>query len=137
MAQNFLACDREQELLLPPSLREWLPEGHLAWFVIDAVAQLDLSAFYAGYRTDGHGRAAHDPAMMVALLLYCYAMGSGRRGGSSAVVSRMSRSGWFVPTRRPITRRSRGFVSAMSARWASCSARRWRSVPSRDWSASG
>src|SRR4051812_1596263 len=75
MAQNFLACDREQELLLPPSLREWLPEGHLAWFVIDAVAQLDLSAFYAGYRADGHGRAAHDPAMMVAMLLYCYAIG--------------------------------------------------------------
>src|SRR3954469_2583026 len=75
MAQNFLACDREQELLLPPSLRDWLPEGHLAWFVIDAVAQLDLSAFYAGYRADGHGRAAHDPAMMVALLLYGYAIG--------------------------------------------------------------
>jgi hypothetical protein len=36
MARNFLACDRDQELLLPPSLREWLPEGHLAWFVIDA-----------------------------------------------------------------------------------------------------
>jgi hypothetical protein len=36
MAQNFVACDREQELLLRPSLREWLPEGHLAWFVIDA-----------------------------------------------------------------------------------------------------
>jgi transposase len=75
MAQNFIACDREQELLLPPSLRAWLPEGHLAWFVIDAVAQLDLAAFYAGYRADGHGRAAHDPAMMVALLLYCYAVG--------------------------------------------------------------
>ena len=75
MAQNFLACDREQELLLPPCLREWLPEGHLAWFVIEAVAQLDLSAFYAGYRADGHGRAAHDPAMMVALLLYYYAIG--------------------------------------------------------------
>ena len=75
MAHNFLACDREQELLLPPSLREWLPEGHLAWFVIDAVAQFDLSAFYAGYRADGHGRAAHDPAVMVALLLYCYAVG--------------------------------------------------------------
>jgi transposase len=43
--------------------------------VIDAVAQFDLSAFYAGYRADGHGRAAHDPAMMVALLLYCYAIG--------------------------------------------------------------
>jgi transposase len=75
MAQNFIACDREQELLLPPSLREWLPEGHLAWFVIDAVAQLDLAAFYFAYRADGHGRAAHDPAMMVALLLYCYALG--------------------------------------------------------------
>ncbi len=84
MAQNFLACDREQELLLPPSLREWLPEGHLAWFVIDAVAEMDLSAFYAAYRGDGHGRAAHDPAMMVALLLYAYAVG--RR--SSRVVER-------------------------------------------------
>jgi transposase len=75
MAQNFIACDREQELLLPPSLREWLPEGHLAWFVIDAVGQLDLAAFYADYRADGCGRAAHDPAMMVGLLLYCYAIG--------------------------------------------------------------
>src|SRR5919107_5355363 len=75
MAQNFLACDREQELLLPPSLREWLPEGHLAWFVIDAVAAFDLSDFYAAYRVDGHGRPAHDPAMMVALLLYGYAIG--------------------------------------------------------------
>jgi transposase len=75
MAQNFIACDREQELLLPPSLREWLSEGHLAWFVIDAVGQLDLAAFYADYRADGRGRAAHDPAMMVGLLLYCYAIG--------------------------------------------------------------
>jgi transposase len=75
MPQNFLVCDREQELLLPPSLREWLPEDHLAWFVIDAVAQFDLAGFYAAYRADGHGRAAHDPAMMVALMLYCYALG--------------------------------------------------------------
>jgi transposase len=75
MAQNFLGCDREQELLLPPSLREWLPEGHLAWFVIEAVEGLDLSAFYASYRADGWGRAAHEPAMMVALLLYSYAIG--------------------------------------------------------------
>jgi hypothetical protein len=45
MAQNFIECDREQEFLLPPSLREWLPEGQLAWFVIDAVARLDLAAF--------------------------------------------------------------------------------------------
>jgi len=75
MPQNFLACDREQELLLPPSLREWLAEDHLAWFVIEAVTAMDLAAFYAAYRADGHGRAAHDPAMMVTLLLYAYAIG--------------------------------------------------------------
>jgi transposase len=75
VAQNFLSCDREQEMLLPPSLREWLPDGHLAWFVLDAVEAIDLSAIYADYREDGWGRAAHDPAMMVALLLYAYAVG--------------------------------------------------------------
>jgi transposase len=75
MPQNFLACDREQELMLPPSLREWLPDDHLAWFVLAAVEEMDLTGFYAAYRRDGHGRAAHDPAMMVALVLYAYATG--------------------------------------------------------------
>ena len=84
MAQNFIACDREQELLLPPSLREWLPEDHLAWFVLAAVEEMDLAAFYGDYRQDGHGRAAHDPAMMLALLLYAYAKGQ----RSSRVIER-------------------------------------------------
>src|SRR5712691_5697056 len=75
VAQKFLPCDRDQELLLPPSLREWLPEDHLAWFVLDAVGEIDLSAFYSVYREDGWGRAAFEPAMMVALLLYAYAVG--------------------------------------------------------------
>jgi transposase len=75
MAQNFIACDREQALLLAPSLREWLPDDHLAWFVLDAVDAMDLRAFFAGYRDDGWGRAAPDPAMMVALLVYAYAVG--------------------------------------------------------------
>ena len=61
MAQNFLRCDRDQPLLLPPDLRDWLPEDHLAWFVIESAEELDLSAFYAAYRSDGHGAAAHDP----------------------------------------------------------------------------
>jgi hypothetical protein len=55
MAQNFIACDRERELLLPPSLREWLPEDHLVWFVLDAVDAMDLRSFLAGYREDGWG----------------------------------------------------------------------------------
>src|ERR671936_1448704 len=75
MPQNFIEGDREQGFLLPPDVREWLPADHLAWFVIDAVAEMDLSAFYAAYRQDGHGRAAYEPAMMVALLLYAYARG--------------------------------------------------------------
>jgi hypothetical protein len=58
MSQNFIGCDRDQELLLPPSLREWLPEGHLAWFVLDTVEQMDLSPFYGDYRLDGHASAA-------------------------------------------------------------------------------
>src|SRR5215208_867593 len=75
MAQNFIACDREQELLLPPSLHDWLPDEHLAWFVLGAVGELDLGAFHAGYRDDGWGRAAHDPAMMVGVFVYAYAIG--------------------------------------------------------------
>jgi transposase len=75
MAQNFLSCDRDQVMLLPPDLSEWLPAGHLARFVIETVDQLDLSAIYGYYRRDGHGRPAHDPAMMVALVLYAYAVG--------------------------------------------------------------
>jgi len=84
MSQNFIVCDREQELLLPPSLREWLPEGHLAWFVLAAVQEMDLSGFYGAYRLDGHGRPAHEPGMMVALLLYAYAKGQ----RSSRVIER-------------------------------------------------
>jgi transposase len=75
MAQKFLSCDRDQVMLLPPDMAEWLPEGHLARFVIEVVDQLDLSAIYGWYRVDGHGRPAHDPAMMTALLLFNYSVG--------------------------------------------------------------
>jgi len=93
MPQNFLVCDREQELLLPPSLREWLADDHLVWLVLDAVGELDLAWFYGAYRADGHGRAAHDPEMMVALLLYSYALGQ----RSSRLIERRCRED--VPTR--------------------------------------
>jgi transposase len=73
MPQNFIESRREQGFLLPPDVRDWLPADHLAWFVIDAVGQMDLSAFYGAYRADGHGRAAYEPSMMVALVLYAFA----------------------------------------------------------------
>src|SRR3954466_8304453 len=75
MGQRFVACDREQSFLMPPDVREWLPPRHLAWFVIDAVAEMDLDVFYAADGVDGRSRPPYDPAMMVALLLYAYARG--------------------------------------------------------------
>ncbi len=60
---------------MPPDLREWLPDDHLAWFVIEAIEELDLEPFYAAYRSDGHGAAAHEPKMMLTLLAYSYAVG--------------------------------------------------------------
>jgi transposase len=87
MAQNFIEGCREQGFLLPPDVREWLPADHLAWFVIDAVAEMDLSALYGAYRADGHGRAAYEPSLMVALVLYAFA--GGQR--SSRVIERHCR----------------------------------------------
>ena len=75
MGPSFIACDREQSFLMPPDVREWLPENHLAWFVLAAVDEMDLWPFYVAYRVDGRSRPAYEPAMMVALLLYAYARG--------------------------------------------------------------
>jgi transposase len=75
MAYNFRACDRDQAFLLPPDLRDWLPADHLAWFVLDVVDQLDLGPFLKAYRADGHGRAAYEPRMLLAVLLYAYCTG--------------------------------------------------------------
>src|SRR6266487_2957795 len=73
--QNFLYSQRDQPLLMPVDMREWLPEDDLVYVVLDAVATLDLGEFCRHYRADGHGRAAFDPEMMVALLLYGYCQG--------------------------------------------------------------
>jgi len=75
MACNFLPLNRDQMYLMPPSLREWLPDKDLAWFILDAVAEMDLKPFYKKYRTDGCGHPAFEPAMMVSLLLYSYCLG--------------------------------------------------------------
>ena len=77
MARDFVACDRGQLLLMPPSLTEWLPEDHLVWTVLGAVEQMDLCRFRGGVSA-GWRRVVlpYDPAMMVALLLYAYARGN-------------------------------------------------------------
>src|SRR2546425_2388188 len=76
MSKQFRDCHLDQLLLLPPSLQDWLPEGHLARFVAEVVEALDLSAIYATYEEgDGRGLAAYDPRMMVRLLIYGYCRG--------------------------------------------------------------
>ena len=77
MGKCFRSSDVNQALLLPPSLHDWLPEKHLARFLVDVVDALDLGAIYESYEEkDGRGQAAYDPAMMVRVLLYGYCMGS-------------------------------------------------------------
>ncbi len=73
MSTTFRPYLPEQSLLLPPDVREWLPEGHLAHHVSDLVDGLDLTAFYAPYEGDGRRNAPYDPRMMVKVLLYGYA----------------------------------------------------------------
>jgi len=75
VSYNFRPVNRNQLYLMPPSLRDWLPQGHLAWFLIDAVDQMDLTSFRLKYRADGWGGESYDPAMMVTLLLYAYCLG--------------------------------------------------------------
>ena len=87
MGVAFKPLDRRQQYLLPPSVDEWLPEGDLAYFLIDLVGQLDLSEFYRHYEVAidpetgeerskaASGQPAFHPKMMVALLLYGYANG--------------------------------------------------------------
>lgn len=71
---NFRPIDRATPYLLPPSVEEWLPEDHLARFVVEIVDQLDLSVLERAYR--GSGKAAYHPAMLTGLLIYGYATGA-------------------------------------------------------------
>lgn len=75
MRINLRMADYDQPMLLPESMRDWLPLDHLVWTVIDVVSQMDLSAMRDLYRPDGKGGAAYDPQMMVTLLLYAYTQG--------------------------------------------------------------
>ena len=94
MAKGYLPYEVDQQLLLPPDMRSWLPEGHLAYFVLEVVAEFDLSEFYAVHEAkDVRGRAGNHPAMAVALLINGYCTASGPRGASSGPPTTTWRSG--------------------------------------------
>ncbi len=84
MAYSYLRPNRDQPLLLPPDVRDWLPEDHLVWFVLDVVTMVDLAAFRKRHPNDGVGRRAYDPAMMLAVLM-----------NSVAPIAAMSSFGYF------------------------------------------
>jgi transposase len=75
MGKTYRAYLPEQDLLLPPSLRDWLPEDHLAYFVSDVVDQLDLSAIESVYEEEERGQPPYHPRMMTKVLLYGYCVG--------------------------------------------------------------
>lgn len=82
MGQHYKECDRDQLFLLPPSMKEWLPEGHLAYFLVDLLEQIDLSEIEAYYVKDTQGKfkaasgaRPYNPRMMTGLVLYGYAVG--------------------------------------------------------------
>ena len=72
---SFRPYEPDQQLLLPPSLRDWLPPDHLAWFISETVDQLDLSEILEGYRNGGQGNLPYHPSMMLKILIYAYATG--------------------------------------------------------------
>jgi transposase len=75
VARMYRPVQRDQGFLLPPDMREWLPEDHLVWLVLEIVAELDCSALHARHPNAGPGRAAYDPDMLLALLIYAYCQG--------------------------------------------------------------
>jgi transposase len=75
MDPKFINPDRETPLPFPTNMEEWLPEGHLARFVVDIVNRLDLSDIYATYSEQTKGQKAYDPKMMVSLIFYCLITG--------------------------------------------------------------
>jgi transposase len=75
MPKGYRAYLPDQDLLLPPSLRDWLPENHLVYFVSDVVDQLDLSKIHAHYEDENRGQPPYDPRLMTKLLVYSYCVG--------------------------------------------------------------
>ena len=76
MSKLYQPWTQDQSYLLPPSVRDWLPEDHLAWFILEVVSQLDLSAIERAIQSkDSRGQRPYHPSMMVALLVYAYCTG--------------------------------------------------------------
>src|SRR5271170_4439176 len=101
---NFREVDRETMFLLPPSVEEWLPERHLARFIVEVIDGLDLGGMIGAYR--GSGSAAHHPRMLLGVLIYGYATGVFSSASWSGRLTIAWRSATSPPTTTPTTTRS-------------------------------
>ncbi len=134
MGQNFLPDTVNQTLLFPPSLHDWLPEGHLARFLVDVVSELDLRAIYKSYSDkDGRGKAAYAPEMMVRLLLYGYANGvySSRKIEKRTFEDLAFR--FLSGDEHPDHARRPSFASGIWMRWLGYSSKRCCCAPRLVW----
>jgi transposase len=95
----FRAYERDQLLLLPPDMTQWLPQDHLVYFIRDVVHELDLSAIYAGYNGSKGGQPPYHPEMMVGLLVYAYPHGAGSAPSTSWVMGISIHSSTVYPKR--------------------------------------
>ena len=134
MGKSFLPDDVNQSLLFPPSLHDWLPEGHLARFLVDVVNALDLGAIYASYEEkDGRGQSAYAPEVMVRVLLYGYATGvySSRKIEARTYEDVALR--YLSADAHRDHARLRSFASIIWRRWRGCSRRLCSCARRRVW----
>ena len=125
MPSNYRAYQPEQSYLLPPSPSDWLPEKHLAFFISEVVAEMDLSALHGRYEEgDPRGNQPYHPAMMLKILIYAYATGtfSSRRIAQKIeedVAFRGWRQGTFLSIGRSVTFGRSTFrgSSSCSSKW--------------------
>jgi transposase len=75
VARDYVPTRRDELLLLPPDVREWLPKGHLVWFLLDVIERMDTSVLHRRAKLGGAGRAPYDPEMLFGVLVYAYACG--------------------------------------------------------------
>ena len=109
MSARFVNLDRQTPMFLPCDLREWVPAGHVVHFILEAVELLPLSHFHVNHR--GTGDAQYPPAMMLALLIYCYATGRfGSRTIEAATHSDVAVRFFCAPIRIPTTLRFAPFA---------------------------
>jgi len=115
---QFRRYDPDQTTIVPHDLRDWLSEGHLAYFMRDVMLRIDLESFYAYYNHDGRGCVPYHPRMMVTIILYAYAT----RINSARKMSRMLYSNvafrYLVGDNPPTTAPSTSSVCATATPWA-------------------